>query len=329
MIRTKFTTVDTIITPIYARSIDEFNSYVTKYKTENKIILTKGKNISQESLRHMPCSLVWKRGNHYEFQYLDSEIQIRVLYNIRCENEDFDSSISYKALYYFNGMLDVIPKDDIEEDIEMFTCPENPDSKYYNYVNPRYIGFTIENTYSLDMNSAFLASMVEVYPQTKLWVDKYYNDKLAGITEIKQYDKIIIGWLNNPRMHRSHAWKKIIDNVNKKIHKMRNIISNNGNIILLVNTDAIKFIGNYTYKESRDLGKFKYEWKNTKMYIKGIKSYAYLNEDKWKFKQAGYCKLDELKPRSEWTLEEFKSFDTIKVKRVRLMKNGLLGEVYE
>ena len=63
--------LNTNIPPIYAKSIEEFNSYVDKYKTENEIILTKGNNISQANLRNLPCSKTWKRANHLEFQYID------------------------------------------------------------------------------------------------------------------------------------------------------------------------------------------------------------------------------------------------------------------
>lgn len=320
--------LNTNIPPIYAKSIEEFNSYVDKYKTENEIILTKGNNISQANLRNLPCSKTWKRANHLEFQYIDGETQIRVLYATRYEDKDEDPTISMKALNYFKGIMDVIPNDDNEEDTEVFTCPENQYSLYYNYVNDRYLDITIDNCFSLDRNSAFLASMLEVYPQTKPWVDKYYQDKLAGNTEIKPYDKIIIGWLKNPSKHRYHAWKKIISNSNRFIHNLRQAIEANGNEVLLVNTDAIKFIGDFKYPTSTELGGFKYEWQDTKMYIKGVKSYAYLDGNKWKFKQAGKCRLDEVKPRDEWTLDEFKHSTTISILKVRIIKGTNYIEEY-
>lgn len=324
----RYLKLDTNIPPIYAKSVEEFNEYVNKYKAENEIILTKGGNISQANLRNMPCCKTWKRGTHFEFHYIDCHTRIRVLYACRYEEKNDDPTIAMKALNYFKGIMDVIPDDDHEEDSKLFVCPENPFSQYYNYCNDRYVGFTIDNCYSLDRNSAFLASMLEVYPQTKPWVDKYYTDKLNGVEEIKQYDKIIVGWLKNPSKHRVHAWKKIVSRSNETIHKLRRIIEDNGNEVLLVNTDAIKFKGYFKYDVSRDLGGFKFEWFNTKMYIKGIKSYAYLDGDKWKFKQAGKCSLDSIKPREEWTLDDFKDKDTIKVLKVRKLKDNLLGEYY-
>lgn len=330
--------LDTNVKPIYAKTVEEFNDYVTKYSPDTyELILTKGNNISQKNLRNMPCSKTWKRGNHFEFQYIaytDKPIHIRVLYTPRYEEEKeerSDPTISMKALNYFDGIMDVIPDDDHEEDTQVFTCPENPSSKYYNYINERYSNMMLDHCYSLDRNSAFLASMLKVYPKTKPWVDKYYADKLAGKTEIKAYDKIIIGWLNNPSKHRTHAWKKIIDDSNKTIHNLRMSLEDAGYEILLVNTDAVKYIAHSKFNivTSKDLGCFKYEWQDTKMYVKGIKSYAYLDGDHWKFKQAGSCKLDLLKPnRDTWTLEDFKNHDTFKIKKVKIINDNYLGEYY-
>ena len=110
---------------------------------------------------------------------------------------------------------------------------------------------------------------------------------------------------------------------------IRQYIESKGNTVLLVNTDAVKFIGSVDYQESRDLGQFKYEWRDTKMYIKGVKSYAYLDKDKWKFKQAGKCLLDKLIPdRDQWTLEQFKSGPTQEIAKV-IVEEGYLREVFE
>ena len=328
---------------LYATNIEEFNNFVKEYDklSQNDIILTSGKNIAQESLRHMPCSLTWKRANHFEYHYIDADTHVRAQYAIRYEDTDSDmsdTSLSFDAKNYFNKMFpgkkffSVIPTDSVERDVNMFTCPENYHSQYYNYVNEAYTNEFLENTYSLDRNSAFLASMLEVYPETKPWVDKYYADKLAGNEKIKPYDKIVIGWLKNPSMHRTHAWKRIINNSNRKIHQLRKQIEANGNTVLLVNTDAIKYIGEFNYETSKDLGGFKYEWKDSKMYIKGVKSYAYVdnNENKWKFKQAGECRLDLIKPRSTWTIQDFVNGSTTKVKHIRKLEDSnLLGEFYE
>lgn len=325
-------TLHTNIKPIYAKSLDEFNEYVEKYETENEIILTKRNNISQKTLRNLPASKIWKRGNRMEFQYIDGRQQIRVLYAIHYdESSERDASISVKALNYFEGLMNLIPTDDIEEDSKIFTAPENPFSAYYGYVDSRNTDMTINNCYSLDRNNSFMASMLDEYPQTKEYVEKYYKERLEGknredYEQFKLYGSIFVGWLANPRYHRKHAWKKIISNSNKVIHKLRQEIEKT-NEVLLVNTDAIKFIGEYKYKDSIELGGFKYEYKKADMYIKGIKSYAYREEDKWTFKQAGKCNLDRLKPREEWTIEDYKNVKELKLLKIRIVNNRLV-EMY-
>lgn len=325
-------TLQTNIKPIYAKSLDEFNDYVNKYKAPYKIKLTKSKNISQSNLRNMPCSLTWQRGNHMEFQYIDSKVQIRVIYAIHYdEKADTDTKIAYDALNYFKDCLDKIPTDDKETDINIFKCPENPFSDYYNYVNNRYLNLTIDNCYSLDRNNSFPASMAKLYPETKPFVDKYYAERLAkkGTPEyerFKLFGSIFVGWLK--RKNRLFAWKKIINDSNNTIHELRKYIESQGNTVLLVNTDAIKFIGKVDYKDNYELGGFKYEWKAAKMYIKGVKSYAYNETDKWEFKQAGKCKLDLIKPnREDWTLEDFKRENTTEV--IRILIKEETGELYE
>lgn len=338
-----FLKLDTTIQPIYTHSIDEFNSYVEKYKTDNQIILTKSGNISQSNLRNLPCSRTWKRGNRMEFQYIDGYSQIRVLYALHYdEKSDKDEKISYEALQNFKGLMDVIPTDDREEEINLFTCPENLSSAYYNYVNDRYTNIVIDHCYSLDRNNSFFASMAEVYPQTKKWVIDYYNERCkkkalykAGklskdeYERFKVYGSIFVGWLNNPKYHRRNAWKKIVDNSNKVVHELRKAIEAAGNEVLLVNTDAVKFIGHYNYENSNDLGSFKYEWEDTKMFIKSVKSYAYLDNNKWKFKQAGKTKLDLIKPnRDDWTLEDFKNKVDLTIARIVIEMDGKLKEVF-
>lgn len=327
--------LQTNIKPIYAHSLEEFNSYVEKYKAPNEIILTKGKNIAQINLRNLPCCRTWQRGNRMEFHYIDGRSQIRVIYALHYDQDsDKDEQLSYQALNYFKGCMNLIPTDDEEEDIEVFKCPENKESTYYNYVNPRYIGWTQDNCYSLDRNNSFPASMMEVYPQTRPFVEKYYQERLQmkgqpGYEDFKLYGSIFVGWLKSPKYYRSHAWHRIIDNSNKKVHQLRQYIESQGHPVLLVNTDAVKFIGAVDYQESTQLGQFKYEWKNTKMYIKGVKSYAYLDQDKWKFKQAGKCLLDSLIPdRDQWTLEQFKNGPTEQVAKV-IIEQGYLKEVFE
>ena len=341
MKKEKWLVLDTNINGILAVSLKEFNEYVDKYtsnKEVNDIILTKSGNISQATLRNLPAAKTWKRDNRMEFHYIDGQTHIRVSYAIAYDehNADKDIYIAQKALNYFKGIMDVIPTDDIEEDIELFRCPENLNSQYYNYCNESLTNMTIDNCYSLDRNSAFLASMLTVYPQTKPWVDKYYDDKLhperfggkdtAEYKSFKQYDKIIVGWLKNARYNRSHAWKKIVSNSNEVVHKLRKTIEDAGHLVLVVNTDAVKFIDYYNYTGSKELGEFKYEWFDTKMYVKSVKSYAYLDNNKWKFKQAGDCKLDEIKPREEWTLEDFKRKETflkskITIEGLKLVNN--------
>lgn len=339
----KLSHFDTLVQPIYARSLDEFNSYVDKYKAPYELILTKSGNVSQKNQRNMPCCKTWKRANHMEFHYIDGTTHIRVIYAIHYDAQSkLSTTVSYDAINYFKGLLDVIPTDDVEEDIELFRCPENQQSAYYNYINSRYINTTINHCYSLDRNNSFPASMMEVYPQTKPWVEKYYKErttykelyKKGLITsqeweEFKVYGSIIVGWMNNPKYHRKHAWKKIINNSNLRIHKLRKDIEQHGNTVLLVNTDAVKFIGDYPYQESSELGEFKYEWKDTKMYVKGVKSYAYLDKDKWKFKQAGKCKLDIIKPdRDTWSLDDYINGVDGKVSTIVIDNKGRLEEKF-
>lgn len=335
--------INTTVKPIYAKSLEEFNAYVDKYKAPDEIKLTKGNNIAQSNYRNMPCCKTWKRGNHMEFHYLSGKEHVRVIYAIHYdEQSDLDEKTSYNAINYFKGLLDVIPTDDEEEDTDLFTCPTNPESAYYNYVNSKLTNITVPHCYSLDRNNSFPASMEEVYPQTTPWVQKYYKERCINKERYKQgllskkewdefklYGSIIVGWLNNPKYHRRKAWKKIVSNSNRKVHELRECIESQGNTILLVNTDAVKFIGHADYDESSELGQFKYEWKDADMYIKGVKSYGYVDNGKWKFKQAGKTKLDKIKPdRDSWTLDDFIYGVDDQVAVIRIKENKLV-EVFE
>ena len=327
-------TLETNIPPIYAKSINEFNAYVDKYKTDNEIILTRNGNISQQTIWHMPASKVWKRGNRMEFHYIDGERRIRVIYALHYdEDSKISDNISYDALNYFRGLMKLIPTDDVEPDCELFTCPENPEASYYGYVNDMYLGVTVNHCYSLDRNNSFMASMLDEYPQTREYVIRYYETRLekkilksSDYSKFKLYGSIFVGWLNCPKYHRSHAWKRIVSNSNRVVHELRQKIEKT-NTVLLVNTDAIKFIGKFDYEGSDELGCFKYEWKDTDMFIRGIKSYGYVDESgRWRFKQAGKCALDFDKERDDWTLEDYKKMTEVKVSKIKIV-DGKLKEV--
>ena len=338
--------LQTTVPAIATKSMEEFNEWVDKYKplAEQEIVLTKSNNISQESLWHMPCCGLWKRNNVMEFHYISFDFEankiahLRVIYSMATaaegkEEEKKEEWVSLAARAYFKELFDVIPDDDHEEDTELFTCEENCKSTYYNYVDDCLIGITLHDCYSLDRNNSFMASLKEVYPQTAKWVDAYYAERLRrkgtpGYENFKLYGSMFVGWLK--RSHRYHAWKKIVSNSNRKVHELRKYIESQGHTVVLVNTDAVKFIGKIDYEETTELGGFKYEWEACDMYIKGVKSYAYKKkgEDKWHFKQAGSCKLDKVKPRDEWTLEEWRDGNT-QVEHIEIdKKNYRLVRVY-
>lgn len=356
---------ETTITPIIAGSIEEFNKYVEEFNSRhpfpNKMILTKSGNISKENLRHMPCCITIKRNNKMEFHSLDGKTgHKRVTYSIYEDDscpDKLSNNISFKALNYFNTlakeitgktMMELLPEDKPGESVEIFTCPENPFSTYYNYTNNFTLDRPISHCYSLDRNNSFIASMKDLYPETASVIDEYYKRRLAlkeqcGLypydkelkqtyTDFKTLGSVFIGCLKQPRNNRVNVWKKIISDANEQVHRLRKYISSLGGIVVLVNTDAVKFrtLTPIDYKDSFELGGFKYEWKDRTMYIKGVKSYAYWNnEDKrWIIKQAGKTKLDLKKPnREEWTLEEFKDPANSKVLVVRIKNDGTLEEV--
>ena len=358
---------DTTISPTIAGSIDEFNAYVNdfnrKYPFHNKMSLTGSTNVSKANLRKMPCCATVKRNNKMEFHCMDGENgHQRITYSIyEDENspEKLSDRISFKAINYFNNlakeltgktMMEILPVDDPEETVEMFTCPENKFSMYYNYINERMLNRPIKHCYSLDRNNSFIASLKELFPETAPVVDEYYKQRLAFKERCAEfpYDKelkqqyldfktlgsVFIGCLKQKRNHRTNVWKKVISDANKKVHELRKYISAQGAIVILVNTDAVKFttFEPIEYKASTELGGFKYEWQDKIMYVKGVKSYAYWEEDKhkWTIKQAGKTTLDLKKPnREEWTLEEFKDPKNTKVLMVKIMKDGTLEEVEE
>ena len=343
-------TINTVgigVTSIVAHSIEEFNELVKKYRQDddNELILTKSNNLSQANFFNEPCGGTFKRRNSMEYHRLDIDAEIyhvRIVYALQFDKKsDLDEHVAFEALNYFRNLIpgkdlfECIPEDKPGEEEKIVSCPENPEKAYYNYVNQKLVdendGY-FDNCYSLDRNNSFPASMMAVYPETRPWVEKYYQERLklkqtcpdsAYYKKFKLYGSIIVGWLNNPKYHRHNAWRKIITNSNQVVHKLRQEIEQAGHEVLLVNTDAIKFIGKYDYKGNNDLGGFKYEYEDAPMYIKSVKSYAYYDNG-WVFKQAGLTSLDRVKPdRTTWKLNEFQNARDL----IMLIQDDLL--IYE
>ena len=220
--------LDTNIRPIYAHSIEEFNSYVDKYKCDTEMILTKSGNLSQVNLRRMPCYKVWKRGNRMELHYMAFDktfIHIRVIYALHYDvGSDTDDKLAYEALTYFKGLMDVIPTDDKESDCEFFTCPENPESAYYNYIDDRWTDMKVNHCYSLDRNNSFPASMEEVYPQVEK-VQQEIKIELDKINEQLKRQRDAIRAEANVEQGKIDAqfnqqWKEIEDKANIELDGM-------------------------------------------------------------------------------------------------------------
>lgn len=321
--------------PNRVTKIEEFNEYVEKLSPGTaKLIFTPSGGISFKNLRNMPCSVSFTRGNRKEFLYMDGDKTIRVIYAPYFDNkyDDSDTDVVTKTLDYFKGILSVIPDDKHLPAVELKKYGQC-DKQYYDFINERYRYLMLENVSSIDRNSAFPDSMKKVFPETAPWVDKYYEDKKKD-GSIKPYGVIIVGWLRNPATNHNKAWTMIMNHSNGEAFRMQKLIEKAGNVPLLVNTDAVKFIHDHEIMIplSDKIGKYKIEFRHTNMYMKGIKSYAYLGTEgeeagKWQFRQSGICSLDKIKPREEWTIDDFIEGETSDKEGIITDEDGTLKKI--
>lgn len=235
--------------------------------------------------------------------------EVPAILDQKCDNEAENEYWHVKAKEFYNSRL---------EGTCFFGIPS--DARRYN-------GKVLEHVYSLDFHKAFPTMLSFIVPEAIPWKNKVRNgeiDKIAAVAAI--------GCMTSDRLSRyikgiksrglARLRYKILEQLAYKVNNLKELLELRGCTVLNLRTDSIKFIvpeGKSITKIIATLpGKgdlWDLEW-NDQCYIQcSTGKYAHWTKGDRYIKPTlnGRTRLDYVKPREEWTLEDFLSPATIPV----------------
>lgn len=165
--------------------------------------------------------------------------------------------------------------------------------------------------YHLDRRSSYPAGLKEYKPEFAPVIDKWFQRKEEGQSEYKGYLNTLIGMMQSKSIRYKYAdmAEYAIRRNNEELKKMSDELTENGDTVLLYNTDGIWFIGDYIPNTGNGLGDFRLDYIASKFRIKSNGAYEFIGYDpnketvddsKYYPRIRGKTRLDKIKPRDEW-----------------------------
>lgn len=188
------------------------------------------------------------------------------------------------------------------------------------------------NAHHIDIHSAYMGALAEEFPTFRKPIEEIYA-KRKEKTEYKDVLTHTFGYMQSimTNYRFSHLSKVMIEKTIYKLEKIAKRLRENGRQILAFNTDGIWYSGDL-FEGGEGFGKGLGEWennhKNCKIKFKSIGCYAYEENGVFHPVARGRYKLDKIKPRSEWTWEDFNRMDdTFEFKFCYDSKIGKYGRI--
>ena len=329
-------------------SIEEFNNILAIYRERDneepytRITRTPSGGISIKNYRGHQLDL---KSNSWgcELTVLDYDGYFRLQYrnniakDLGVENKDING---FHALEKFGMELKKIGiklEDyalNVEEAIEYKTKIESP---MILCPQPLFMNREINGpVYHLDRRSSYPAGLKEYRPEFAPVIDSWFQKKEEGQKEYKGYLNLLIGMMQSLKYNKgkyADMAEYAIRRNNEELKKMAKELSDNGDVVLLYNTDGIWFKGDYIPKTGNGLGDFRLDYIASKFRIKSHGAYEFIGYDpnkeniedsKYYPKIRGKTKLDYIKPREEWTWGDIYNREAEPIKFICTWENGIV-----
>ena len=212
------------------------------------------------------------------------------------------------------------------------------ESPIIRIMSPLYKGREFEHCYHIDANSSYFSRICEEWPEFKDLGQYLYNNRKEkdgyyksvmtnsiGAMQSKYCLDISNKYLNTHEPYQLAKISKVaINKTNEFITYYIDQLFRNGFEPLLINTDGIWYRSrdkkdrSFTdEREGTQLGQWKHDHKNVKLYIKSAGAYQYIEDGKCKTVLRGICNLDYIKPdRDTWEWREIENESIFKLKFV-------------
>lgn len=189
--------------------------------------------------------------------------------------------------------------------------------------------------YHLDRRSSYPAGLKEYKPEFAPVIDNWFQKKEEGQKEYKAFLNLLIGMMQSEK-YTNAKWADMAEYAirrnNEELVKKAKELSDNGDTILLYNTDGIWFKGDYLPKTGNGLGDFRIDYIASRFRIKSHGAYEFEGYDpnketaedsKYYAKLRGKTKLDFVKPREEWVWGDIYNKEAEPIRYICTWENGI------
>lgn len=225
------------------------------------------------------------------------------------------------------GVLDVIKNEAVDKDTG-YAIKQTIEPPIIKVMSDIYKGHEFEHCYHIDLNSSYASRIVENWPALRGPIEEIYRTRHENNNKGKSVLTNAPGGFQseycidvNNKYYNTVAPYQLAIFAKVAINNTRHIIQSyiaklyrQGFEPLLINTDGIWYRSAdktdrcfHDEYEGHELGQWKTDHKNVKLYIKSAGAYQYIEDGKCETVLRGLCDLDYIKPdRSTWGWKEIK-----------------------
>lgn len=256
--------------------------------------------------------------HHQTYAIIASKSMIEILlcykdyYRFQFRREfrkDMGEMSGFRSFYLFKKKLKEFGVD-LESDSELKVSKEkgqqfkslipSPIIKYDETIKDQ----TLTNVHHLDIHSAHMAGMCEVFPRLKPTIEYFYNKR----KENKRYKAVLThiwGFCQSKYVQYQYAhlsWAGL-RRTNDKIEWLTNLLIQSGRKPVLWNTDGIWYQGEvfHGFDEGKNLGQWSNDHINCTFRAKSKGTYEFIEDGQYNVVARGPRELDKIKPRDEWS----------------------------
>jgi len=163
----------------------------------------------------------------------------------------------------------------------------------------------IKDAHHIDFHSSYPAGLANTHPEFYKTMKYFYDNRKKDPINKAVLNKAL-GCFQSVKLCKAkwaHLSKDFIKDNNDRIRNMAERLRKNKNIILAYNTDGIWYIGDVYHGEGEgdDLGQWSNDHVNCKIRFKSAGAYEFKENGKYHAVVRGHTRLDESKPRDQWS----------------------------
>lgn len=188
----------------------------------------------------------------------------------------------------------------------------------------------------IDIHSAYAGGLVKSYPEFEPVIKHFYTlrqKKSEDSILYKSIPNLAIGFMHSSycQYQYSHISKAAIENTNRLLDKLTNLLLEAGRTPLLYNTDGIWYEGDIYHNKDAGEGKLYGMWENNhvncKFKAKSVGCYQYEEDGVYHPVVRGQTLLDKKLPRSRWKWDDIYSLDASEIIEYYIDDDFLIEEI--